>query len=139
MNKTSLTVIASLFALGTIKSAGSRSFWNQWLLKGIDWQKEFCHNGPPRFDCIGDISYIENSFLDMGYVRSISSPDVLYTHIMLRDFEFFPTSAFYKTNAESENFFQFYERLSQEDIPVFIMGLNRLSDRSSDFSKYINV
>ena len=141
MSKTSLSIIASLLALGAAKSVslGSKSFWNNWLLKGMDWQKEFCHNGPPTFDCIGDISYIENSFLDMGYVRNRLSPDILYTHILLRDFDFIKTSAFYNQNPESENYFQLYERLAEEETPVFIMGLNRLSDRSPDFSKYINV
>ena len=139
MNKASLSIIASLLALGAAKSVGSRSFWNEWTLKGRDWQKAFCHDGLPTFDSIGDISYIENTFLDMGYVKDTLSPDILYTHILLRDFEFLKTSSMYNPNPESENFFQLYKRLSEEDIPVFIIGLNRLSDRGSDFSKYINV
>ena len=102
MNKTSLSIIASLLALGAAKSVGSRSFWNEWLLKGSDWQKAFCHDGPPTFDSIGNISYIENTFLDMGYIKDTISPDILYTHIMLRDFEFLKTSSMYNPNPESE-------------------------------------
>ena len=121
----------------SIARKGSRGFWNAWLDKGQKWQKVFCHDGPPTYDCIGDISYIDNTFSSMGYINNIISPDILYSHIMLKDL-LFENSPFISTENETDNFFRLYDRLESESIPIFIVGINRISDKGNDFSMIID-
>jgi DNA (cytosine-5)-methyltransferase 1 len=137
MNKTTLGVISGLLALGLIKKKGSSSHWNNFLIRSNMWQRAYCHQENPTYSSIGFIGYLSKVFEDSGFVQTDSNDvDVLYSHLMLKDFEEKET-LFFNQDPESGNFFRLYDQLSQNEIPVFILGINPMSAKGKNIDNFI--
>lgn len=118
-------LIATILGIAGVKSRakGSKGFFNKYLKRSREWGSTFCHDGSPTWDCVGDISYLSNVFDDAGFERNSVNPDVVYSHMLLRDCNFKP-SKILMTNYESDSFFDLHSRLRGNPSPIFVFCIN---------------